>query len=332
MSKCPSCLTDNQNGSKFCINCGNALLGLEIPQIQKNENYPTQTNSGTELLEWYYFINDERIGPVSGSELLRLYRTNKIYISTKVWKAGLFEWIEFSNTELINKENNPPPISGKDINNTFVWILAFVPIIGIVIEYLISGATGIAITSLWIVSVLLNSILCVVDERKLKKAGCATKELLLWAIVLVPVYLFRRAHLLKHKYTYPAVWCVTFAIMLFVPSLITGALGNIDSNAVRDVKNGSLNAYPDKTVGEMVAGYFGNPEWESIVADDGNTYVNISGKILYNEKEINVRLQYKYNTDRTFEFKALEFNEIPQNQLVYTVLMSKMYEDSIIDS
>lgn len=62
-----------------------------------------------------------------------------------------------------------------------------------------------------------------------------------------------------------------------------------------------------------------------IKADDGNMYVNVKGTILYQEKEIEALIQYKVNGD-TFEFNALEFNEIPQNMFMYSGLINKMYE------
>jgi len=325
MNKCPVCSNDIQNGQEYCANCGTDLH-QNPPQQTKENAAPGVVNSAAKL-DWYYVMNGARMGPIPESELIRLYSVHQLSSNTKVWSAETPDWIELGLTRLVIEENNPPPLSGNDISNTYVWILAFVPIIGTIVESMISGATGIASSSLWIVSIMLNSVLCIVDQRKLKRAGYDTKELLLWAFILVPVYLFRRANLLKQKCTYPIVWCVTFAILLFAPSMFSGFTGISDSKIVASVKGGTFEEYPDKTLGEMVDGYFADPKWESIVADDGNTYVNISGKILYNDKEINVRLQYKYNPDSTFKYNAMEFNEIPQNALVYGALFQKMYDE-----
>lgn len=285
----------------------------------------SEINSEEEVKEWYYALNGERIGAISKSELLNLYKTEKIFLSTKVWKSGMSDWVELGQTDLIEKDNLPPPLKGKDINNTLVWILAFVPIIGTALEYLISGAIGITSGSLWFVTVILNFVLCIIDERKLKKAGYNTKEMMLWAIFLVPVYLFRRAYLLKQKNTYAIAWCIAFAILIFAPSWISGITGITDPSVVTSVKGGVLYSYPNKTIEQMVNNYFSNPKWEAIVADDRKTYVNITGRISYDGEDVNVLMQYITNSDNSFELQALEFDGVPQNIIVYNALIEAMY-------
>lgn len=189
------------------------LADLNIEKKDKEDN---------EVKEWYYAMNGERIGAISKSKLITLYKTEKIFLGTKVWKNGMPDWVELRETDLVQERNSPPPLKGNDIDNTLVWILAFAPIIGTIIEYLISGTIGETSSILWKISICINTILCIFDERKLKKAGYNTKELMLWAIFLVPVYLFRRAYLLKQKSGYAIVWCLTFAILLFAPSWLYG--------------------------------------------------------------------------------------------------------------
>ncbi len=288
------------------------------------ENESGTVNSDSE--EWYYASNGQKIGAVSKSDLLNLYKAENITLSTRVWTTGMSDWIELGQTDLIKKVNTPPPLKGNDINNTLVWILAFVPILGTVLEYLISGAIGVTSASLWFVTVILNTVLCIIDQRKLKRAGYQIKELLVWAIFLVPVYLFRRAYILKQKNIYAIVWCLTFAILLFAPSVISRTTGVADPSVVTNLKNATLNSYPNKTVGQMVDNYFGNPSWKAIVANDGNTYINITGNITYDGKTVDVLLQYKYNSNNTYDFKALEFNEVPQAKTVYQQLVQSMYD------
>ncbi|MNZ64339.1 hypothetical protein D3C78_825070 [compost metagenome] len=151
--------------------------------------------------------------------------------------------------------------------------------------------------------------------------------MLVWAIFLVPIYLFRRAHLLKQKSVYGIVWCITFTILIFAPTWISGITGIADPSAVHLVKNGTMNSYPNKTVSQMVDNYFLDPKWEALVADDRNTYVNVKGEITYQGKNTNVLIQYKLNNDSSFEFYSLEFNGVPQNMLTYTTLMNSMYAE-----
>jgi hypothetical protein len=92
------------------------------------------------------------------------------------------------------------------------------------------------------------------------------------------------------------------------------------------VKGGTLGSCPSKTVEEMVDGFMGSPSWSSLTGDDGSNYVNINGDITYHEKPVRALIQYKLNDDKTFEFNALEFNDVPQNGIIAIGLQTKMCE------
>lgn len=96
-----------------------------------------------------------------------------------------------------------------------------------------------------------------------------------------------------------------------------------DSDEVLMVKGGTLNNCPNKTIEQMVDGYMASPSWESGVADDGKTYVTIKGGITYNEKPVDAAVQFVVG-EKTFQFQAIEINEVPMNGLVGLSLLSKM--------
>jgi hypothetical protein len=75
--------------------------------------------------------------------------------------------------------------------------LAFIPAIGAFFEF------G---TLLFLVA---NIVLCVFDEKGLKKAGYTESLGSAW---LIPVYLYKRAKYLNHSLAYFIVWCVTFGL------------------------------------------------------------------------------------------------------------------------
>jgi hypothetical protein len=101
-----------------------------------------------------------------------------------------------------------------------------------------------------------------------------------------------------------------------------------ESAEIKMIKEGKLNNYPEKTIGEAVDGFFGNPKWEKLIAEDGLTYVNVSGKMTFMEKEVDGLLQFKISEsgDR-FEVNSFEMNEIPQNKLMLVGLINKMFEE-----
>jgi len=113
---------------------------------------------------------------------------------------------------------------------------------------------------------------------------------------------------------------VIFTIMLML-------VGCFESETVQMVKGGTLQACPDANVEQMVAGFMGSPSWEDIIADDGKNYVNISGDITYLDKPVRATVQFLIK-DETFEFNAIEFNGVPQNQLMAMGLLTKMCESA----
>tara|TARA_B100000900_G_C20253549_1_gene583017 strand:+ start:143 stop:505 length:363 start_codon:yes stop_codon:yes gene_type:complete len=102
-----------------------------------------------------------------------------------------------------------------------------------------------------------------------------------------------------------------------------------DSSAISLVKNGSLDDCSDHTVEELVDGYFKNPEWEEIVADDDRTYVNITGEILYEERPVKAKLQFKIsNKNDRFQAQAFEIDGIGQNDFMILSLLASMCEEA----
>jgi len=91
---------------------------------------------------------------------------------------------------------------------------------------------------------------------------------------------------------------------------------------VKKVKTGKLYSCPNYTVEAMVKSYVGKPKWEHGASSDGKDYVNIRGKIMFNNKEANLVMQFLVVGD-IFEFNALEVNDVPQNE-IFSELVSEM--------
>ena len=100
-----------------------------------------------------------------------------------------------------------------------------------------------------------------------------------------------------------------------------------DSAEVKMVKGGKLQMCPNATVEEMVDGFLGDPSWESGKSNDGQEFVNVEGKMTFQEKEVTAKVQFFINKDRTsFQYNAFEMNDIPQNNFIASALLSKMCE------
>lgn len=116
--------------------------------------------------------------------------------------------------------------------------------------------------------------------------------------------------------------------LVFLSAVLLSVACVGDTPAVRMVKSGSLKGCPGSTLDAMVDGFMGKAAWESIVDDDGKTYVNISGDINYADKPVRAVLQFATDTaERTFEFRSAEFNGVAMIGLVGVGLLEKMCEN-----
>jgi hypothetical protein len=111
--------------------------------------------------------------------------------------------------------DDPPQYTVTPAGNLSVWILALSPMVGVFFELL-----GLVLIGMpWlifpdIIGLALSIYFAYVDQKKLKAVGHDTSKL--GPPWLVPVYLFKRARMLKHKLTYFIVWCGLFGVTILL--------------------------------------------------------------------------------------------------------------------
>lgn len=164
-----------------------------------------------EVANWHYAMNGKQEGPVSYQEMKDLIEAGTIGLETKVW-SGEGDWKPAQNSLLsdlfIKPETNiPPPLTGADVDNKFIWAVVAVPVLGVIVE-LIAG------TELIWLYIAANIVCLVLDEKKLKAAG--QKAPVNWMIFVVPVYLWKRAGLLKQKKYYFWGWIAAFVLSIMI--------------------------------------------------------------------------------------------------------------------
>ena len=176
--------------------------------------------------KWFYEENGQKKGPVSENEMIQFINSLIISHGTSVWKQGFPDWLKVENSDLrVHLDNSgPPPLSGEHINNTLVWVLAFAPLIGYVLEWVIAGVVhggneflaqiAMANSEYWYVTLGLNIALAFFDEKRLKNAGRNTDKFKGW-VWIVPVYLYQRAKTTKQNLAYFIVWITCFVLVLF---------------------------------------------------------------------------------------------------------------------
>lgn len=165
-------------------------------------------------MEWYYIQNSERVGPVTEEAISQLLAAGTIDKSCRVWNRNLPDWQPISASSLaplLAESSGPPPVPGTAVKNSLVWLLASSPIFGGICTMLLSPLVDTAGGLFWLTPAL--SLLCVyADDRRLKLAGYDTDAM--GAAWLIPVFLWKRAKILRQNNAYFWVWCVTFAFAI----------------------------------------------------------------------------------------------------------------------
>ena len=96
---------------------------------------------------------------------------------------------------------------------------------------------------------------------------------------------------------------------------------------VEYVKTGSPEAYPDKTYGEAFDMFFANPQWLYFESDKGSDIVQFEGDCEYRDVEVHATIQFVIDIDNnSFNFEYLDFNGVPQTELIKYALITKVFE------
>ena len=107
--------------------------------------------------------------------------------------------------------------------------------------------------------------------------------------------------------------------------LIISVIGLGDSPEVEMVKGGTLQSCPNTTVNQMVNSFIASPSWESDITQNNQKFVNITGNITLQGKPVEALVQFFVDDkNETFVFNAFEINNIPQNNIMTTALLTKM--------
>jgi len=104
-----------------------------------------------------------------------------------------------------------------------------------------------------------------------------------------------------------------------------------DNEHLLAVKGGTLGDYPDVLIEDAFGAFFSDPTWKFFEAETGELIVEFTGYCTYMEKEVKAKLQFivEEGVD-TFDIGALQFNEVPQTELVKAALIEAIYEEQLV--
>jgi hypothetical protein len=112
-------------------------------------------------------------------------------------------------------------------SDVYFWSLALFPIILGIIAIALSATidSDIVLVIYWIIAIAVNVLLVVADSNELKKHGLDSNVLI--GILLIPVYLYRRAKALKSPQTGLIVWFVAFFLSFLGQTIGASNVGSL---------------------------------------------------------------------------------------------------------
>ena len=116
---------------------------------------------------------------------------------------------------------------------------------------------------------------------------------------------------------------VVAVILLVVVGFSTLSSGGTGDKYVQLVKSGTLDGYPQMTVGEVFDGFLSDPKWESGLSDDNVRFVNVTVGALYFGEEAELAVQFIIVDEKegSFQYNACEVDGTPQSDLVFWGLL-----------
>ena len=164
---------------------------------------------------WYYTHGSGNLGPVTEQQMIALINDGSVTSNTMVWCKGFTNWFTLQETTLsrylpiqqttFSKKIMDTTANPVSVDNTLVWILAFAPLIGGIIDVMLG---------IWISTLVINIALSYMDDNNLKKQGVDTEKF--GSAWLVPVYLYNRAQYFNHGMSYFSIWIITFVFSFFL--------------------------------------------------------------------------------------------------------------------
>lgn len=205
--------------------------GRRDPQFGSDSETSGPQNSTDNGTTWYYVDGGARKGPLPESRIIAMLVSEELPTGTMVWRHGMSDWINASQSELASKVrgDSPPPLAPHSVSNGFAWALALAPLWVLVPHYLLamiyfrlqtggdfvfSWQIDEAMQKTWWFSWSVNATVAQLDLRYLRSAGWQSNKLNGWLTILVPVYLYKRDQLLGAGVMRFLIWIGAFIVSL----------------------------------------------------------------------------------------------------------------------
>lgn len=175
--------------------------------------------------DWYYEKNGQRLGAVTGEAIAQLLARQDINGDTLVWKQGMEAWTPLATTELVlhlRQTSTPPALPLGQVNNKFLWLLSFSPILCWLAETTQAlfrygdnaGMVAYAVqhNQYWYISLAILLSLGLADYKALEKAGVNLQKLNRFWVFVTPGYIWKRCQLFSQGYKFLWIWVASFIV------------------------------------------------------------------------------------------------------------------------
>ncbi|MBB2905807.1 hypothetical protein FHR76_002189 [Rhizobium sp. RAS22] len=168
------------------------------------------------MSEWYYTINGAKKGPVAVEALKNLFTEGTVNNDTLIWRNGFgSSWKKMGEVEELSDHAEPPPVPTSAINNTWIWMLAVVPLLGYCFEEVLSESYGpLPDKAVLIGYFIANITFIILDQKKVEASGRSGISSFFGAL-LVPFYIFTRNKRIGTNQTTLFVWIAGFLLATF---------------------------------------------------------------------------------------------------------------------
>jgi hypothetical protein len=171
------------------------------------------------MIEWFYEKGGKKLGPLPEDRLLKIREAGEVTDNTLVWNTTFGgEWRRFSEAGVGTNGNSPPPLPAERLDDSFAWIFAVVPIIGLLIEsFLTEIGDGSAPEPGAVVLgyAVAYGILAYLDGKQILRSGRNPNSSTIgWLFWLAPMYLFKRARIVGQGQHLLIIWIVAFMVSI----------------------------------------------------------------------------------------------------------------------
>jgi hypothetical protein len=136
-------------------------------------------------------------------------------------------------------------LGGEEVSG---WAAAVAPLIGLAISAAVAAVSGVAVALVagWVVYFVVNTLVARWDAKVLARKGL--KAPWSWAIVIMPVYLFKRQKLLLRHQLLTVVWVVTFILTVILQSSVLNGAASRNLTLDQGALQQQIVAKADETV------------------------------------------------------------------------------------